>query len=153
MGTRSTIALEFADGTVQQVYCHWDGYLQHNGRLLLQHWSDPFKLRDLIDLGDMSKLGAEIGEQHSFHNPHPFGTPEFYDYQDRYSNMCTFYGRDRGETGVESREFADYDSYVRDYRSKEEFDYILRADGMWYVSMDRTNFSPLLEELKSVELE
>jgi hypothetical protein len=57
MGTRSTIALEFADGTVQQVYCHWDGYLEHNGKILQEHYSDPFKLRDLIDLGDMSSLG------------------------------------------------------------------------------------------------
>ena len=32
MGTRSTIALEFADGTVGQVYCHWDGYLSKIGR-------------------------------------------------------------------------------------------------------------------------
>ncbi len=37
MATRSTIALEFADGTVEQVYCHWDGYLDHNGALLRDH--------------------------------------------------------------------------------------------------------------------
>ena len=48
MATRSTIALEFADGTVEQVYCHWDGYLAHNGQLLLKHYSNPFVLRDLI---------------------------------------------------------------------------------------------------------
>ena len=52
MGTRSTIALEFADGTVEQVYCHWDGYLDHNGAILKEHYSDPYKLRELIDLGD-----------------------------------------------------------------------------------------------------
>ena len=66
MGTRSTIALEFADGTVQQVYCHWDGYLEHNGKILQEHYSDPFKLRELIDLGDMSSLAPNIGTQHSF---------------------------------------------------------------------------------------
>ena len=27
MATRSTIALEFADGSVGQVYCHWDGQI------------------------------------------------------------------------------------------------------------------------------
>jgi hypothetical protein len=56
MATRSTIALEFADGTVQQVYCHWDGYLEHNGKILFESYQDPFKLRDLIDLGDVSVL-------------------------------------------------------------------------------------------------
>ena len=40
MATRSTIALEFADGTVQQVYCHWDGYLDYNGKLLAEHYTD-----------------------------------------------------------------------------------------------------------------
>ncbi len=62
MGTRSTIALEFADGTVQSVYCHWDGYLDNNGQILLKHYSDPFKLRDLIDLGGFSSLSATVEE-------------------------------------------------------------------------------------------
>ena len=48
MGTRSTIALEYADGTVHQVYCHWDGYLEHNGRILQEHYLDPFKLQEQI---------------------------------------------------------------------------------------------------------
>jgi hypothetical protein len=66
MGTRSTIALEFADGTVEQVYCHWDGYLEHNGKILQEHYSDPFKLRDLIDQGGISSLGKSIGKKHPF---------------------------------------------------------------------------------------
>lgn len=57
MATRSTIALEFADGTVQQVYCHWDGYLSGVGRELVEDYSDPFELRELIDGGDMSCIG------------------------------------------------------------------------------------------------
>lgn len=57
MATRSTIALEFADGTVQQVYCHFDGYLDGVGAQLRAEFTDPFKLRDLIDGGDMSSIG------------------------------------------------------------------------------------------------
>lgn len=57
MATRSTIALEFADGTVQQVYCHWDGYLSGVGQQLVEDFSDPFELRELIDGGDMSCIG------------------------------------------------------------------------------------------------
>ena len=66
MGTRSTIALEYADGTVEQVYCHWDGYLEHNGVLLSKHYSNPFILRELIDLGDVSSLKPTIGTKHAF---------------------------------------------------------------------------------------
>jgi hypothetical protein len=57
MSTRSTIALEFADGTVQQVYCHFDGYLSGVGAKLRSNYSDPFALRDLIDEGDMRDIG------------------------------------------------------------------------------------------------
>lgn len=57
MGTRSTIALEFADGSVSQVYCHWDGYLSGVGAQLESDYSDPFALQELIDGGDMSCIG------------------------------------------------------------------------------------------------
>ncbi len=57
MATRSTIALEFADGTVQQVYCHWDGYLSGVGADLQGSYSDPFALAELIAGGDMSCIG------------------------------------------------------------------------------------------------
>ncbi len=62
MGTRSTIALEFADGTVSQVYCHWDGYLENNGKILQTHYTDPFKVRALVDLGGFSSLCATVEE-------------------------------------------------------------------------------------------
>lgn len=57
MSTRSTIALEFADGSVSQVYCHFDGYLDGVGDDLVRGYSDPFELRELIDGGDMSCIG------------------------------------------------------------------------------------------------
>jgi hypothetical protein len=58
MGTRSTIALEFADGTVEQIYCHWDGYLSGVGAQLQAEFMDPFDLRDLINDGDTSTIGT-----------------------------------------------------------------------------------------------
>ena len=134
MATRSTIALEFADGTVQQVYCHWDGYLAHNGKMLLEHYSNPFILRDLIDLGDISSLKPTIGTQHAFSH---FGTTldqEAYTFL--YGEMTTFYGRDRGETGAEKKSFVDFQDYLA-HHQYEEYDYILRnIDGKatWFVS-------------------
>jgi hypothetical protein len=136
MGTRSTIALEFADGTVQQVYCHWDGYLEHNGKILQEHYSDPFKLRDLIDLGDMSSLGERIGTQHAFEK-----APE---------GECTFYGRDRNESGCEARKFKDYLDYAENHQY-EEYEYILRACGdkaVWFVSDHGKDFVPLTAALE-----
>jgi hypothetical protein len=129
MATRSTIALEFADGTVQQVYCHWDGYLDNNGKILQEHYSDPFKLRELIDLGDLSSLRPEVGVQHPFSK---FESKVDYD-EALYENMTTFYGRDRGEANCGAKRFKDYADYVANHQY-EEYEYILRKDGNWYVS-------------------
>ena len=130
MGTRSTIALEFADGTVEQVYCHWDGYLDYNGKILQEHYSNPFVLRDLIDLGDISSLRPTVGTKHAFSKLEVPMDGEAYD--KLYGDMTTFYGRDRGESGCEARKYKNTDEYF-DCSQQEEFDYILRADGVWYV--------------------
>ena len=143
MATRSTIALEFADGTVEQIYCHWDGYLDNNGRILQEHYTDPFKLQQLIDLGAISSLGAEIGEKHSFDIPFKYGTPEHTAEMERRRNITTFYARDRGEDLQVSRfkDFADY----RANAQFEEYNYILRRDGNWYVEF-YGDFDGLLSE-------
>lgn len=132
MATRSTIALEFADGTVGQVYCHWDGYLEHNGKLLAQYYTDPYKLRELIDLGDLSSLAPEIGVKHEFGNPNTYKTKQWDIWNEQFGKMCTFYNRDRGETGVMARYFKDFADYVANHQ-EEEYEYILRTDGKWYV--------------------
>jgi len=134
MATRSTIAIEYADGTVGQVYCHWDGYLAHNGQILLNYYSNPFVLRDLIDLGDISSLGKIIGTKHPF-SPHGDGDKAAYD-QAMEQGCTTFYGRDRGETGVAAKTFASYEDYVAKHQY-EEYEYILRqVDGkaVWFVA-------------------
>ena len=139
MGTRSTIALEFADGTVQQVYCHWDGYLAHNGVILQEHYSDPFKLRDLIDMGDVSSLGTVIGSKRPFSKFELEQTdPDFAEKvalieKAEAEGWCLFYGRDRGETGIAAKKFKDFEDYVANHQY-EEYEYILRTDGNWYVS-------------------
>jgi hypothetical protein len=141
MATRSTIALEFADGTVQQVYCHWDGYLSNNGVLLQNYYSDPFKLRDLIDLGDVSSLKQEIGTVHAFSQ---FETDMSADEYDKlYGEMTTFYARDRGEKGTDARKFKDFADYVENF-AHEEYAYILRTDGLWYVKQYSKDFEPLV---------
>ena len=134
MGTRSTIALEYADGTVEQVYCHWDGYLEHNGQILLKHYSNPFILRDLIDLGDVSSLKPTIGTKHAFSH-FELRAEEVAEYKVLTENMTTFYGRDRGETGTSAKKFASYEDYLLNHQY-EEYDYILRNDNgvaVWFV--------------------
>ena len=153
MATRSTISLEFADGTIGQVYCHWDGYLVHNGKILLENYSNPFVLRDLIDLGSLSSLRPQIGTKHAFSHYDVEGmtSDEFYEL---YGNMCTFYGRDRGEGQSDARYFKDYADFKANCQ-QEEYDYILRSvNGVatWFVS-DHGGEFVLLAEAIAKELE
>jgi hypothetical protein len=136
MATRGTIALEFADGTIQMVYSHWDNYLSHNGNILKDYYSDPFKLQQLIELGSISSLAPEIGVRHPFDNPHPWRTPEYYAYEDEFKNMTKFYGRDRGEEDTGPQKFVDYNDY-KNNAPFQEYNYILRqVDGQpqWFVN-------------------
>ena len=150
MATRSTIALEYADGTIGQVYCHWDGYLEHNGVLLSKHYSNPFILRDLIDLGDVSSLKPTIGTKHAFSH---FDTEmKQEEYETLYGNMTTFYGRDRGEKGTDSKKFVDYENYVRCHQY-EEYEYILRKDGNWYVKQHDNDYELLAPALAKCNAE
>ena len=152
MATRSTIALEFADGTIGQVYAHWDGYLSHNGRILVESYSDPFKLRELIDLGGVSTLGSEIGVQHPFEAPGRYGDAEYVAYKEKYGKMTKFYGRDRGETEMEATYFKDFADYVDNHQC-EEYEYILRTDGNWYVCQTGHHYELLVPALKADEAE
>ena len=134
MGTRSTIALEFADGTVEQVYCHWDGYLEHNGAILQEHYSDPFKLRDLIDLGGLSSLGPNVGTAHPF-SPHGSKEDEALYEAAKEAGACTFYARDRGEKLIVHK-FNDFQDYLA-HHQYEEYEYILRnvnGKATWFVA-------------------
>jgi hypothetical protein len=110
MGTRSTIALEFADGTVEQVYCHWDGYLSNNGEILQAHYMDPFKVKRLVALGGFSSLQETVEE-----------TAE-----QAYTQ--------RGEE-ISINKYATVAEYFAECQ-QEEYDYILRnVDGVavWFV--------------------
>ncbi len=134
MATRSTIALEFADGTVQQVYCHWDGYLDNNGAILQEHYSNPFILRDLIDLGAISSLRPTIGTKHAFSSFESAGELTNAEYERLYGDMTTFYARDRGEDLVKHT-YKDFQEYTREAQM-EEYNYILRnvnGKAQWFV--------------------
>ena len=56
MGTRSRIGYQLPDNTIVSVYCHYDGYLEGNGRILAEHYQNRDAVRQLIDGGSMSSL-------------------------------------------------------------------------------------------------
>jgi len=121
MGTRSRIGVMHGNNC-KSVYCHWDGYLDFNGKLLMEHY-DSSKANHLVALGDLSSLRPEVfipeGVEHSFNSP--------------AENITVFYGRDRGETGTEWKTDASFEEFLERADScGAEYYYIMR-DGEWYV--------------------
>lgn len=109
MGTRSDIIVQLKDDRWGRIYCHWDGYPSHNGRILFDHYKTQAKVEKLIALGDISSLGEEVGSKHPFDRPSRFIrdtmelNPEYEAYDKRYGRMCNAYGRDRGEKDTEAK--------------------------------------------------
>lgn len=129
MATRSTIGIINLDSTVTAVYCHWDGYPEHNGKILMENYTTEDKVRELISMGGISSLGPQIGEQHPFSRLE-LKDGEVYD-EAAYKDMTTFYRRDRGEKDVGPYTFADSTEFTREFG--EEYNYLF-VNGTWYVN-------------------
>lgn len=132
MATRSTIAYcDEESGKVYQIYCHWDGYPDHNGKILLEHYNSIDKIKDLIALGSLSILGESLGEKQDFNN--------------HRDGMCLAYHRDRGED-ISINEFINISDYALSKRAKEEFNYIY-TNGQWHMFTGNFNLKYLLKSL------
>lgn len=68
MSTRSFIGMVKEDGNVVGIYCHFDGFLTHQGPILTEYYSDIEKVKQLIDLGSISVLAEQIGDKHDINN-------------------------------------------------------------------------------------
>lgn len=56
MSTNSTIAIELPSGRILGVYCHWDGYIDHNGAILASCFNNKSLALQLISGGHISAI-------------------------------------------------------------------------------------------------
>jgi len=158
MGTRSMIAIQNPySKDIRAVYCHWDGYLEHNGAILQKHYSNSPNVNNLIALGDISSLRPEIGEKHDFSRLD--STIPEKEYERLYGNMTTYYGRDRGETGTEFKVFdtlaeacehytwSDY-YYCFKYNAKDDYN-----TGEWYYKQNGGRWKKLAPAIRKLKQE
>ena len=104
MGTRSRVAVMHGD-VCKSVYCHYDGYLEHTGEILLKHY-DSIKANQLIAQGDNSGVQETIEEM------------RFY--------------KDRGEDDVDFRVAHSFREFIDQVQACfAEYYYVMR-DGEWY---------------------
>jgi hypothetical protein len=115
MATRSFICKKNPDGTVNGVYCHWDGYPRGVGSVLRQHYTDPAKVDALLALGALSSLGQEVGEAHDFDAP--------------TAGWTIAYHRDRGEELDPGMMYPDEATAVRCVAEDLGVEYMYLFDG------------------------
>lgn len=119
MATRSFIGKLNSDGSVNGIYCHFDGYPDHNGKILQDNYLDSVKVDALLALGSLSSLGAEIGEKHDFN-------------ERTNAAFCKAYHRDRGEDFEENTVFPSIKEMQLEANNKlgAEFAYVF-VEGKW----------------------
>jgi hypothetical protein len=151
MSTRSRIG--YADpktGLIHSIYCHWDGYLSNNGRILRDHYKDMKKVKRLIALGSLSSLEANVSWRTvpkpfvnrywregdatirpQFVEKHTFDTP--------VKDVTVAYHRDRGEAWDTVK--PEVDSIMMDL---QEYNYLFKK-GHWYYKCYKMNWTPIPE--------
>ena len=144
MSTRSLIAVVHGNN-YKTVYCHWDGYLSHNGRILQEHYDSP-KANNLVALGNVSSLQPNLGEKHPFSQ---FDTDmPAKEFEEKYGNMTTFYGRDRDDEGQEFVTHTSKESLIEHFNDGWcEYAYIMKEDTWYVMYQGDSNFYLLSEEL------
>jgi NAD(P)H-flavin reductase len=121
MATRSKIAIENQDGTVTSIYCHWDGHVETNGKILFENYHLT-KTEQLIALGDISSLDKSIEDTIAYH-------------------------RDRGED-LNQTTYEDVEQlYTQGFNNGIEYIYCLTKSGQWLVSDD----GPVMELERAIE--
>ena len=121
MSTNSTIAVVHTNGTVSQIYVHWDGYIEAAGKCLFENYATLEKAEALVALGNLSSLEARLAPDDD----------ETHNFVDSADNVCVAYARDRGEEGQQAEVYASVDEL--DSQGREEEYHYLFAAGQWFV--------------------
>lgn len=127
MSTRSSIAIIKEDGSVKQIYAHWDGYTSHNGVILFNYYRTSEKVNELIDLGNLSYLQPEVKPKgkHSYDNPE--------------DGVTIFYHRDRNEqTHFQTKRFKDVESFMMK-GNFQDYDYVFKENNQKWYLIDHEN--------------
>lgn len=101
MATRSTIWIKKEDGLYDGIYCHWDGYMSHNGKILYEQYNTIELAKELISFGNMSQLANIVSH-------------------------CKFYHRDRNQDFKMYKDF----TFEEIENVFEEYNYFF-IDGKW----------------------
>jgi len=137
MSTRSLIAFSTPQG-VEVIHCRQDGYLNYNGKILQECYTQLWQVEELMDLGDLDNLGADVV-------------------------ACDAYHRDKGEGRDEnsSRVYSDFhEALLMEFDEGDaEYFYIFLQNSEWAVINRKTaeslgvrKLSDALAELRRAQM-
>ena len=131
MSTNSNIGIRNGN-KIKYIYCHWDGYLSHNGLMLNLFYRDLDKVSALINLGDISSLGYNVDAPRRIQGGQDASNLSNYMRVTLKTSFCVAYGRDRGDrySDVAPRTI-NYSEYL-DYAQQFAYVYDMK-DKKWYV--------------------
>lgn len=147
MSTRANVGVLQDDGTVKVIYSHWDGYPDYLLKTLKNYYNSLEKVTALINLGDASYIGRYIEPSEGVKM---FGfdfMPDLPQYAEQLAKLpaeqvrrikteyqsfdySRFYGRDRGETGVDAVIYSSVDEWLNNLGLMIEYAYLFRH-GKW----------------------
>lgn len=126
MSTHASIVVHDGD-KYKAVYVHSDGYYEYLGELLSKHY-DHAKAVELVNNGDVSMVGIDIGTRIDFNEKMEYVNNES---GMDFAKQCRFYRRDRGESGTECRQYRSLSEALNS--GSESYVYIFK-DGEWYTA-------------------
>jgi len=127
MATRSNIAIVNQDKSITSIYCHWDGYPEYVGKILLYNYKTSNIVNELLKLGNLSQLCENMHptETHTFDKPQ--------------SNVCVAYARERGEKDQEAIVFEDLGEFEEDAKmSWADYQYLFDNGNWSYRNVNNT---------------
>ncbi len=138
MSTNSAIGIQAEAGVsrITSIYCHHDGYLDHAGHILLNHYTNAGKVYELLHGGDLSSLGEEVAR--------PSNTKE------SWTKYCVYYSRDRGDAwkDCEPHHTDSVQEFLEAYAVPYYYLFVT-SENRWYVKSraDKT-FLPLKDAIE-----
>ena len=94
MATRSFIGKLNKDDSITGIFCYWDGYPEHAGRILIDNYLTEQQVDQLLALGDLSSIAPTLVECESYSS--------------------------RGEKGVEAKSYKDLQAFYEAGKSVED---------------------------------
>lgn len=121
MGTRINIGIVNLNDSITAIYCHWDGFPEWNGMILLQQYTSTDIVNQLMLLCHLYSLNEKLYPDDS--KPHTF--------QNAQDDVCVAYGRERSESDVDCTTFINIDEFEKyAVGTDAEYQYLF-TNGKW----------------------